>query len=44
MMATAEQETGGKKSIRETLEPRDIYACLSSSDDLIVEMFMLLFT
>lgn len=45
IIATAEQVIGKKKnSIRDTLEPGDIYACLSSSDDLIVEMFMLLFT
>lgn len=44
-IATGEQVTGKKKRpIRDTLEPGDIYACLSSSDDLIVEMFMLLFT
>ena len=37
-------DTHTQNSIRDTLEPGDIYACLSSSDDLIVEMFMLLFT
>lgn len=45
IIATAERvRREKKKSIRDTLEPGDIYACLSSSDDLIVEMFMLLFT